>query len=298
MSEFITGNDLENVIYDIIWKAEETLMIVSPFIKLDDYFKEIFDNHQSNPNIHLLIVFGKNEKAVKKSMSKKDFDYFKKFLNVSIIYVPNLHAKYYGNENEGVITSINLYDYSFKNNIEFGVYHKSKITDIIKQSADKAAWDECHKIAEENEVVFIKRPVYHTKKFIVSLGKNYVKSDVVFDSTEKFYGYKNDKLNDSSKRLSDFPEILELGSNKGERPERVRKIEEKVVKKKAKENIGYCIRTGKEIPYNLNKPMNKESWQVWNQYGDYDFGEAYCHKTGKQSYGKTSMRNPVLGYDG
>ena len=118
MSKFITGKDLEDTVYDIIWEAKETLLIVSPFVKLDDYFKELFDKHKNEPNLHLIVVFGKNENAVRKSLSKDDFDYFKKFLNISIIYVPNLHAKYFGNEQKGVITSINLYDYSFKNNIE------------------------------------------------------------------------------------------------------------------------------------------------------------------------------------
>src|SRR5688572_17042033 len=120
MAKFITGEELEKAVYDIIWDATETLMIVSPFIKLDDYFKRLFDKHINNPKIHFIIVFGKNEGEVSKSLSNSDFDYFKKFLNISVIYVPHLHAKYYGNESKGVITSINLHDYSFKNNIEFG----------------------------------------------------------------------------------------------------------------------------------------------------------------------------------
>src|SRR5690554_54763 len=117
MSKFLTGKELEDKIYDIIWDAKETLLIVSPYIKLDNYFKDLFNKHKNNPKIDLLLVFGKNENDVKRSMSKADFDFFKDFLNISIIYVPNLHAKYYVNEIQGVITSINLYDYSFKNNI-------------------------------------------------------------------------------------------------------------------------------------------------------------------------------------
>jgi hypothetical protein len=285
MSKFLTGKDLETAIYDIIWDTEKTLMIVSPFIKLDDYFKELFDKHENNPKIHLLLVFGKNEKAVKKSMSKADFDYFKKFLNVSIIYVPSLHAKYYGNESKGIITSINLYDYSFKNNIEFGVYSEQGILDGFKQSADKEAWDECVEIAENNEIIFIKRPVYQTKKFLINFGKNYVKSDILFDSTEKFYGFKTHK-SDSEKRLNDFPEEIELGSPDSERPERI--------KESKNPQTGFCIRSGIEIPFNPEQPMNKMSWQVWIQYGDFDFQEQYCHKTGKKSNGKTTMRNPIL----
>lgn len=290
MSKFLTGKDLEDAIYNIIWETENTLMIVSPFIKLDDYFKELFDKHENNPKIHLLLVFGKNEKAVKKSMSKSDFDYFKKFLNVSIVYVPNLHAKYYGNEKKGVITSINLYDYSFINNIEFGVYSQQSLFDRFTQSADNDAWNECMEIAENNEVVFIKRPVFENKKIIINLGKNYVKSNILFDSTDKFYGFLKNRKSEE-KRLSDFPNELELGSFASERPERAERTEREIDEKKIN---GFCIRSGKEIKFNPKQPMTKESWKIWNEYGNDEFPEKYCHKTGKLSKGRTSMKNPIL----
>jgi len=181
MSKFLTGKKLENAIYDIIWEAKNTLLIVSPFIKLDDYFKELFNKHSKNPKIHILLVFGKNEKEVKRSMNREDFDYFKKFPNISIIYVPNLHAKYYGNEEKGIITSINLYDYSFKNNIEFGVYSEQSLLNNFTQTTDNEAWNECIKIAEENEVIFIKRPVYQFKKILINIGKDYIKSETLLD---------------------------------------------------------------------------------------------------------------------
>src|SRR5690554_5227279 len=136
MSKFVTGKELEDAIYNIIWDAKDILMIVSPYIKLDDYFQELFNRHVNDPKIHILLVFGKNEKDVKRSLNKTDFDFFKKFPNVSIVYTPNLHAKYYGNESQGVITSINLYDYSFKNNIEFGVFSKQSILNRFSTSAD------------------------------------------------------------------------------------------------------------------------------------------------------------------
>lgn len=222
MNKFLTGQDLEDVVYDIIWEAENTLLIVSPFIKLDSHFQKLFNKHENNSKIHIILVFGKNEKEVKRSLSKQDFEYFKRFLNVSIIYVPSLHAKYYGNERKGVITSINLYDYSFKNNIEFGVYSELNFLSSFSKSADNDAWNACMDIAEANEVVFIKRPVFEKKKMIVSLGKSYVKSTVLQDSTEKFYGsYIPKDGQETSKRLNDFPDELELDSLDKIRPERI-----------------------------------------------------------------------------
>lgn len=285
MSKFITGKELEDTVYDIIWEAERILLIVSPYIKLDDYFKELFDKHKNNPKVHLLLVFGKNEKLIEKSLSRNDFDYFKNFPNVSIVYVPNLHAKYYGNENKGVITSINLYDYSFKNNIEFGVFSQQSLLGKFRNSADDDAWNMCMDIAENNEVVFIKRPVFENKKMLINLGKKYLKSETLYDLTSKFYN-SNINQNIEIKKLTDFPEELELGDNNpDERPSR--KVENV-------ESEGYCIRSGKKIKFNPKQPMSKESWQLWNKYKNPDFPEKYCHKTGKPSYGKTSMNNPIL----
>lgn len=285
MSKFITGLELEKTISEIIWETKETLLIVSPFIKLDEYFKKLFDNHLNNPKIHIIIVFGKNENNISRSLSKNDFEYFKKFLNISIIYVPNLHAKYYGNEKKGVITSINLYDYSFKNNIEFGVYSELNILKNITNKTEKDAWETCWKIAEENEAVFVKRPVYQKKLLSVILGKNYVKSDVLLDTTDKFYsGFGNNKRN-AIKTILDFKSEIDLGSEEINIPTRI-EIE--------KPSDGFCIRTGRKITFNPKMPFCDYSYKNWLNFENYDYPEKYCHRTGKESFGKTTMRKPIL----
>lgn len=298
MSKFLTGKELEKQISDIIWNAEKTLMIVSPYIKLDDHFKKLFNNHINNPSLHIIIIFGKNEGAVSRSLSKSDFDFFKKFLNVSVIHVPELHAKYYGNEKKGVITSINLYDYSFLNNIEFGVYYEDSIINTFNTTADQNAWSKCHEIANVNEAVFIKRPVYEKNRFSGILGKNYVKSEILHDVTEKFYHhiFKKNKI---VKRITDFPEFKVLGIQSNKIPEREEMPKKKELPKKVTENSapkGFCIRTGVEIPYNPSRPFSEEAFKVWAIYGNTDFPESFCHKTGQRSNGKTSFNRPILRY--
>lgn len=290
MSKFVTGKELTDVIYDIIWNAEQTLLLVSPFIKLDDYFKKLLNNHINNHKVHLIVVFGKNETNVSKSLTKDDFKFFQQFMNVSIVYVPNLHAKYYANELKGVITSINLHDFSFKNNVEYGVYFEATILNSITSKTDIDAWDSSYKLAEESEAVFIKRPVYE-KKLI--FGKNYVKSDILHDTTEQFYGFK--KKSAEFKKLVDFPDELELGSKKTVMPTR-EEVENEVKKSKPTNNVntGFCIRTGNPIPYNPSRPYSESAYKSWAQYSNWDFKESYCHKTGKPSFGKTSMRKPIL----
>lgn len=219
-------------------------------------------------------------------MSKSDFDYFMKFLNISVVYVPTLHAKYYGNEQKGVISSINLYDYSFKNNIEFGVFSETNLINNLTSSTDSDAWNTCWKIASESEAVFIKRPVFEKNILSVLLGKNYIKSDVLHDVTDKFYSnYGYAKKNVPIKKLTDFPETLELGSELSERPSR-----EDIEGPKT----GFCIRTGEKIPFNPNKPMTDRVLKKWAQFSNPDYPENYCHKTGRPSNGRTSLNHPIL----
>lgn len=285
MGKFITGENLENAVYEIIWEAESNLLIVSPFIKLDDYFKRLFDKHINNPKLHILIVFGKNEREVSRSLSKNDFDYFKKFLNISIVYIPNLHAKYYGNEKKGVITSINLYDYSFKNNVEFGVYSEINILSKFTTNADNEAWENCYELAEKSEAIFIKRPVFEKRILSSLLGKNYIKSDTLYDITEKFYSSVNRNRDNQIKTLQNFPFELELGSEQNIRPNRT-EIENPT--------NGFCIRTGEKIEFNLKKPFSYQAYRSWSSFGNDNYPEKFCHKTGKPSNGKTSMRKPIL----
>ncbi|WP_445719131.1 phospholipase D family protein [Flavobacterium sp.] len=285
MNKFITGENLENAVYEIIWEAKKNLIIVSPFIKLDDYFKRLFNNHINNPKLHILIVFGKNENKKNKSLSNEDFNYFKKFLNISIVYVPNLHAKYYGNEKKGVITSINLYDYSFKNNIEFGVYSELNLLSKYRKNADNDAWQTCYNLAEKSEAIFIKRPVYEKKILSPILGKNYVKSDILHDITSIFFSSFDSIKQYQIKTLNDFDSELDLGSMTKLRPYReVIEIQ----------TIGYCIRTGDKIAYNPNKPYSNKSYRSWASFRNENYPENFCHKTGKRSNGKTSMKKPIL----
>ncbi|MFP5437050.1 MAG: phospholipase D family protein [Bacteroidia bacterium] len=302
MSKFVTGKELIDTVDNIIWDAEKILLIVSPFIKLDDYFKRLFDKHVSNPELHMIIVFGKNETDVKKSFNQSDFDFFKQFLNISIVYAPNLHAKYYGNEKKGLITSINFYDASFKNNVEFGVYSEQTIfnsfTDHFIGNPDWDAWTTCKDLADKSDVVFVKRPVYQEKKMIISLGKAFVKSEVLADNTEYFYkgkssGYKSTRLADFKSELS--LDEIKPSSEEYQNPERqFAKVEEKKISYQTSHNSGYCIRTGSPIPFKPNRPFTYEAWSSWVQWSNPDFQEKYCHKTGKLSYGKTSMRSPIL----
>ena len=70
---------------------------------------------------------------------------------------------------------------------------------------------------------------------------------------------------------------------------------EKGLKKSEKiKDSGYCIRTGVEIPFNVDKPFSADAYKKWNEYSNPDFKEKFCHFSGEDSKGETSMKKPIL----
>ncbi len=57
---------------------------------------------------------------------------------------------------------------------------------------------------------------------------------------------------------------------------------------------GFCIRCGTEIDYDPGRPLCHACFQRWHMYGDPDYKEKRCHSCGKES--KTSMNKPLC-YD-
>lgn len=57
---------------------------------------------------------------------------------------------------------------------------------------------------------------------------------------------------------------------------------------------GFCIRTGVEIPFNVEKPLSYDAFKKWNEFGDPDYPEKFCHYSGEPSNGETSVSRPIL----
>jgi len=57
---------------------------------------------------------------------------------------------------------------------------------------------------------------------------------------------------------------------------------------------GYCIRTGVEIPFNIEKPFSSEAYKKWKEFSNKDYPEKFCHFSGEPSNGETSFSKPIL----
>jgi hypothetical protein len=293
MANFLTGNVLDKKLTDIIGKAKKELIIASPFIHLDEYCKEIFMKIKNNPDLELVVVFGKNENQNHKSLKPADLDFFKQFQNVVIIYCANLHAKFYANESEGLLTSLNLLDKSLKGNVEYGIALNNstlKIDNLYKEN-----YDYTNEVIKTNICVFVKRPVY--KKANLGFSKKFIESVVLYDVTDKLYNnqfFKNKYYHDFKYECYNTDDIITREDFSAKLQEEKISNSEKQDKNDNMPKEGYCIRTGIKIPYNPNKPMCDIVFKVWAIHENYSFPENFCHKTGEFSDGKTSMANPEL----
>lgn len=265
MAEFLKGNHLNSKLDEILEKAENNIILISPFIKFHSRVRDILNTKKHNDKLKLTIIFGKNEGSIEKSFNKEDFEFVAAFPNVEIFYEPRLHAKYYGNESASILSSMNLYEYSQNNNIEFGIYcETTRIDNILRSNTlDKEAWNYFNSVIEGSEPMFQKDPVYESKR--LGFGQKYVRSEVTLDKLSFKYGTdrgKNSTATDSKPRR----ETLK----------------------------GYCIRTGKKIPFDLKMPLSKSAYQSWLNFENPDYPEKYCHFSGEPSNGQTSFSKPIL----
>lgn len=75
---------------------------------------------------------------------------------------------------------------------------------------------------------------------------------------------------------------------------RIKINREEFTPKVLKTNNGYCIRCSEEIVFNVERPLCRSCYSKWNEWGNSDYPEAFCHFTGEKSYQETSMDYPIL----
>ncbi len=54
---------------------------------------------------------------------------------------------------------------------------------------------------------------------------------------------------------------------------------------------GHCIRCGKRIPLDPDKPLCTDDYRSWNRYKNFDHEEKFCHQCGEEH--ETSMARPL-----
>lgn len=192
MAKFLTGNELNAELEKIFERAEEQIILISPYIKLHDRYASTLKTKRDNPKIEIIVVFGKNEEDISRSMKQEDFNFFKEFPNIEIRYEKRLHAKYYSSESSAILTSMNLYNFSQDNNIEAGVMTKATLLGNLasnfvngEDSFEKTAGLYFNRVIEQSELLFKKIPEYDS--ILLGLSKKYKSSRIEVDKLTDFF---------------------------------------------------------------------------------------------------------------
>lgn len=132
MAEFLRTAGISHHIEELIIKAQEKLVLISPYLKLTDNLLERLQEKDLE-NIEVILVYGKSE--------LNDFEKRKLYSlkNLSLYFYKNLHAKCYYNESSLLITSMNLHEFSEKNNREMGVLiNKANDSEIYESAVQES----------------------------------------------------------------------------------------------------------------------------------------------------------------
>lgn len=277
MAKFLFGDELILEKGKLFEKAKEQIIIISPFIKLHKSYRDILEKKINDTKLELTIVFGKNEGKMYKSVLEEDINFFKQFLDVEIRYEPKLHAKYYANDKNGILTSMNLHSYSQENNIEVGIRTKVTLLGqiggfILEDTIDTQAFNYFIWVIDNSKLLY-KRVAHYDTEGLFNKTRKYLWSNVELDEIDQIF---------IKEKKSKTQEKIEVESKK------------EPVKSSQETKHGFCIRTGVVIPFNINKPYSNEAYKSWIITGNKTEPEHYCHFSGEPSNGKTSYARPIL----
>lgn len=144
MAKFLNTSGTTYYLEELIKNARERLYLISPYLKLNDKIKELLED-KDRMKIDVRIVYGKTE------LQPSEASWLKKLSYVRTSYCPNLHAKCYISENECIITSLNLYEFSQVNNNEMGILFTRNDDVVLYQDT----YDEAQRIIRISDEVKI-----------------------------------------------------------------------------------------------------------------------------------------------
>ena len=135
----------------------------------------------------------------------------------------------------------------------------------------------------------------NNKEIGVLYNTNNPEDQEIYSKTLEHVKFIEDNSDDKPFELasSNAPQVVKVENKKHESPKQ-QPTPIKETKKSNDKKIGYCIRTGVEIPFNLKKPLSNDAYKKWNEFGDPNYPEKFCHFSGEPSDGKTSVSKPIL----
>jgi len=133
MAKFLNTSGTTYHLEELIKKSSDRLILISPYLKLNERIKELLEDKKRLKS-DIRIVYGKSD------LQPEEINWLKNLTFIRTSFCKNLHAKCYMNENECIITSLNLYEFSQINNNEMGI--------LIARDADNQLYSDAYEEAQ------------------------------------------------------------------------------------------------------------------------------------------------------
>ena len=132
MAKFLNTSATNYYLEELIKNASERLILISPFLKLNDRIKELLED-KNRLKIDVRVLYGKSE------LQPEEINWLKELTFIRTSFCKNLHAKCYMNEDSCIISSLNLYEFSQVNNNEMGVFiDRNTDSEMYRDSYEEA----------------------------------------------------------------------------------------------------------------------------------------------------------------
>ena len=132
MAKFLNTSATNYFLEEKIKSASDRLILISPFLKLNDRMKELLAD-KNRLKIDVRIVYGKSE------LQPQEIEWLRGLTYIRTSFCKNLHAKCYMNEEMCIVTSLNLYEFSQVNNNEMGILvNRSEDSQLYKDAYEEA----------------------------------------------------------------------------------------------------------------------------------------------------------------
>lgn len=110
MATFLTTTGISDQLHKLINQSQRNIILISPYLKFSKLLRQALELRVKE-NIKVLIIYGKEE------LQSEQITWLKSLKkSVLVKFCENLHAKCYANEQEAIVTSMNLHEYSQANN--------------------------------------------------------------------------------------------------------------------------------------------------------------------------------------
>ncbi|MCI5223639.1 MAG: DNA repair protein [Candidatus Electrothrix sp. AR4] len=197
MAKFLNTTATNYLLEELIKSAQERLVLISPFLKLNERIRELLDD-KNRLKVDVRIIYGKNE------LHNNEISWLSEQEYIRTSFCKNLHAKCYLNEDNCIITSMNLYEFSQVNNNEMGV-SVSKTQDSLLY---REAYEEAQRIIRISDEVRISLKKVEQKDEASEKKKAAKKETVEKSGQDQKYiklttSKLAKKLNKTTKELSD-----------------------------------------------------------------------------------------------